>query len=65
MINLEVKTKLSQEEVIERLKRHFGKGGFSVVEMGVDLVDTARAYTNSEHRIGLPATTASPFIKLE
>ena len=25
----------------------------SVVEMGVDLLDTARAYTNSEHRIGL------------
>jgi len=25
----------------------------AVVEMGVDLLDTARAYTNSEHRIGL------------
>src|SRR5208283_4990345 len=25
----------------------------TVVEMGVDLLDTARAYTNSEHRIGL------------
>jgi predicted aldo/keto reductase-like oxidoreductase len=25
----------------------------SVVEMGVDLLDTARGYTNSEHRIGL------------
>jgi predicted aldo/keto reductase-like oxidoreductase len=24
-----------------------------VIEMGVDLLDTARAYTNSEHRIGL------------
>ena len=30
MINLEVKTKLSQEEVIERLKRHFGKGGLGL-----------------------------------
>ena len=25
----------------------------AVVEMGVDLLDTARAYTNSEYRIGL------------
>ena len=25
----------------------------AVVEMGVDILDTARAYTNSEHRIGL------------
>ena len=25
----------------------------AVVEMGVDLLDTARAYTNSEHRVGL------------
>jgi predicted aldo/keto reductase-like oxidoreductase len=25
----------------------------SVIEMGVDLLDTARGYTNSEHRIGL------------
>ena len=24
-----------------------------VIEMGVDLLDTARGYTNSEHRIGL------------
>jgi len=30
MINLEVKTKLSQQEVIERLKRHFGKGGLGL-----------------------------------
>ncbi len=27
MTNLEVKTKLAQEEVVERLKRFFGKGG--------------------------------------
>jgi aryl-alcohol dehydrogenase-like predicted oxidoreductase len=25
----------------------------AVIEMGVDILDTARAYTNSEHRIGL------------
>src|SRR5512143_1240681 len=25
----------------------------AVIEMGVDLLDTARGYTNSEHRIGL------------
>ena len=29
----------------------------AVVEMGVDLLDTARAYTNSEHRIGLALQT--------
>ena len=25
----------------------------AVIEMGVDLLDSARGYTNSEHRIGL------------
>ena len=25
----------------------------AMIEMGVDLLDTARAYTNSEHRVGL------------
>ena len=25
----------------------------AVIDMGVDLLDTARAYTNSEHRVGL------------
>jgi hypothetical protein len=30
MPNLEAKTKLPQEEVIERLKRHFGKGGLGL-----------------------------------
>ena len=30
MLNLEVKTKLKQEEVIERLKKFFGKGGLGL-----------------------------------
>ena len=30
MINLEVKTKLSQDEVVNRLKRFFGKGGLGL-----------------------------------
>lgn len=30
MINLEVKTKLKQEEVIDRLKKFFGKGGLGL-----------------------------------
>ena len=32
MLNIETKTKLSEEEVIDRVKRFFGKGG-----MGMDL----------------------------
>ncbi|RPJ10822.1 MAG: hypothetical protein EHM36_02735 [Deltaproteobacteria bacterium] len=34
MLNLEVKTKLTQQEVVDRLKRFFGKGG-----LGLDLTD--------------------------
>ncbi len=30
MLNLEVKTKLSQEETIQQLKRYFGKGGLGL-----------------------------------
>jgi hypothetical protein len=30
MINLDVKTKLKQEEIIDRLKRFFGKGGLGL-----------------------------------
>ncbi len=30
MINLEVKTKLKQEEILDRLKRFFGKGGLGL-----------------------------------
>ena len=30
MINLEVKTKLKQEEVIDKLKKFFGKGGLGL-----------------------------------
>jgi len=36
MLNLEVKTKLSQEEMIQRLKKFFGKGG-----LGLDLTEEA------------------------
>ena len=34
MINLEVKTKLSQKQAVQRLKQFFGKGG-----LGLDLCD--------------------------
>ena len=34
MLNLERKTKLSQEEVLQKLKRFFGKGG-----LGLELSD--------------------------
>ncbi len=34
MIKLEAKTKLSREEVVERLKRVFGKGG-----LGLEITD--------------------------
>ncbi len=34
MLNLEVKTKLSQEKVVDRLKKFFGKDG-----LGMDLTD--------------------------
>lgn len=41
MLKLEIKTKLSQEEVIDRVKRFFGKGG-----LGLDLKeDNARCLT--------------------
>ncbi len=30
MTNLEVRTKLGQEEVVERLKKYFGKGGLGL-----------------------------------
>lgn len=34
MLNFEVKTKLSQEEVTQRLKKFFGKGG-----LGLDITE--------------------------
>ncbi len=37
--------RVSEEEAIPVIR--------AVIEMGVDLLDTARGYTNSEHRIGL------------
>jgi len=36
MLNLDVKTKLNQEEVIQRLKNFFGKGG-----LGLDITEEA------------------------
>ncbi len=30
MINLDVRTKLKQEEIIDRLKKYFGKGGLGL-----------------------------------
>jgi hypothetical protein len=36
MLNLEVKTKLSQEEAVQQLKKYFGKGG-----LGLDVTEEA------------------------
>ena len=36
MLNLDVKTKLSQEEVMKRIKKFFGKGG-----LGLDVTEEA------------------------
>jgi hypothetical protein len=36
MLNLDVKTKLSQEEVVKKLKNFFGKGG-----LGLDITEEA------------------------
>jgi hypothetical protein len=36
MLNLDVKTKVSQEEVMKRLKKFFGKGG-----LGLDVTEEA------------------------
>ena len=36
MTNLEVKTKLRQEEILDRLKRFFGKGG-----LGLEITEEA------------------------
>jgi hypothetical protein len=43
MINLEVKTKLSQEEVVKRLKKFFGKGG-----LGLDIIEESPQCLNFE-----------------
>jgi len=43
MINLEVKTKLSQEEVVKRLKKFFGKGG-----LGLDIREETPQCLNFE-----------------
>jgi hypothetical protein len=43
MINLEVKTKLSQEEVVKRLKKFFGKGG-----LGLDIREETPQCLNLE-----------------
>jgi hypothetical protein len=43
MINLEVKTKLSQEEIVKRLKKFFGKGG-----LGLDITEESPQCLNFE-----------------
>ncbi|MDO8957899.1 MAG: aldo/keto reductase [Deltaproteobacteria bacterium] len=43
--------RVSEQEAIEVVQ--------AVVEMGVDLLDTARGYTNSEYRIGLALKKAN------
>ena len=43
MLNLETKTKLSEEEVIDRVKKFFGKGG-----LGMDLKEESPQCLNFE-----------------
>ena len=43
MLNIEVKTKLSVEDTIDRIKAYFGKGGF-----GLELKDENEACLNFE-----------------
>ncbi|MEE9435432.1 MAG: hypothetical protein V3V37_02005 [Candidatus Adiutricales bacterium] len=52
MLNLEVKTKLSVEETIGRLKSYFGKGGF-----GLEIKDENEACLNFEGSGGYVTAT--------
>ena len=53
MINLEVKTKLGQEEVVKRLKAFFGKGG-----LGLDLTEESPQCLSFEGGGGYVTATA-------
>ena len=55
MINLEVKTKLKQEEVINRLKKFFGKGG-----LGLEITEEAPQCLTFEGGGGYVTATLCP-----
>jgi len=55
MLNLDVKTKLSQEEVMKRLKKFFGKGG-----LGLDVTEETPQCLTFEGGGGHVATTLCP-----
>jgi energy-converting hydrogenase Eha subunit F len=55
MINLEARTKLKQEEVIERLKNYFGKGG-----LGLEITEEASQYLTFEGGGGYVTATLCP-----
>jgi hypothetical protein len=55
MINLEVKTKLKQEEVVDRLKKFFGKGG-----LGLEIVEEAPQCLTFEGGGGHVTATVCP-----
>jgi hypothetical protein len=53
MLNLEVKTKLGQEEVVKKLKAFFGKGG-----LGLNLTEESSQCLNFEGGGGYVTATA-------
>lgn len=55
MLNLEVKTKLSQEEVVDRLKAFFGKGG-----LGLDVAEETQQCIVFESKLGHVAADICP-----
>ncbi len=55
MLNLETKTKLSEEEVVDRLKRFFGKGG-----LGMDLSEESPQCLSFEGGGGYVTATICP-----
>jgi hypothetical protein len=55
MLNLDVKTKVSQEEVMKRLKKFFGKGG-----LGLDVTEEASQCLTFEGGGGHVTATLCP-----
>ena len=55
MTNLEIRTKLRQEEVVERLKKYFGKGG-----LGLEICQEMPQSLSFEGGGGYVTTTICP-----
>ena len=55
MLNLETNTKLSQEKVVDRLKKFFGKGG-----LGMDITDETPQCLSFEGAGGYVTATICP-----